>query len=139
MSKPSSKKNEKKKQRAKEVKVKIMARREAYRNMVKENHKFDKEERITSQKILPIRNEDVRRARIIAEAEIKNNLQANMELLETLQDEYAKENPGKSLLDATEEALEKNEVVKKFVGKFQEADTKHKGRIYPFETPDKNN
>ncbi len=82
---------QKKKDREREVRKKILARREAHHRQEKENAKIDAEEKAVRPKQRPITNAEFYQAQKLRDMEIRMQLEHNMKLLEGLQKEYEEE------------------------------------------------
>lgn len=82
---------QKKKDREREVRKKILSRRERKHAQEKENAKFDAEEKAVAPKQRPIRNDEFRAAQRMRDMEIRMQLEHNLELLKGLQAEYEEE------------------------------------------------
>ena len=82
---------QKKKEREREVRKKILARRANKNAQEKENAKFDAEEKSVRHRQHPIRNEELYAAKRMRDLEIRMQLEHNMELLKGLQAEYEEE------------------------------------------------
>lgn len=82
---------QKKKDRERENRKKLLARRANENAKRKENAKFDDEEKAVRPRQRPILNEELYAARRMRDLEIKMKLESNMKLLEGLQKEYEEE------------------------------------------------
>ena len=82
---------QKKKDREREVRKKILNRRERKHAIEKEKAAMDAEEKAVRHKERPIRNEEFYAARKIRDQEIRMKLEDNLKLLEGLQKEYEAE------------------------------------------------
>ena len=80
----------KKKEREREVRKKILARREVKRRQEKENAKLDAEERALRPKQVPINNKEYQKAKQLYEQEMNAEIEQNLQLLEGLQEEVKK-------------------------------------------------
>lgn len=82
---------QKKKEREREVRKKILYRREAKHVQERENAKMDAEEKAVRHKQRPIINEEFRAVQRMRDMEIRMQLERNVELLKGLQAEYEEE------------------------------------------------
>lgn len=82
---------DKKKQREKEVRKKILLRREKIREKAKEIDLQRKEEKETQSKKRPIKNAEFYHHKKVRDIEIRWQLEHNMKILEALNEDYEKE------------------------------------------------
>lgn len=85
------KKFQKKKDRERQVRKKILERREKYRAQTKEQEAVDRESAAKDPKRKPICSAQERRQKELRDAEIRRQLQHNIEVLKALEAQYDKE------------------------------------------------
>jgi len=82
---------QKKKEREREVKKKILSRREHKHAAERERARLDAEEKAVRHRQKPIKNEEFYAAKKLRDQEIRLQLEANLKLLQGLQAEYEEE------------------------------------------------
>src|SRR5262249_5377917 len=87
----AQKKFQKKKDRERQSREKILARRQAIREKSSENHRINSEEHQTRTRNKPITNKEFYAARKLRDQEIKLQLEHNMQVLKALEEEYEAE------------------------------------------------
>ncbi len=104
-------KQQKKKDREKQVKKKLLIRRTKIRQESKERRLLDNEEKATRHKLQPISAVDVRKAQRLRDMEIMSQIEHNQEILKQLEDDYIKENGSQetSFLEQVEASFKKIE------------------------------
>ncbi len=86
-----AKKQAKKKERDKKAHKKVLLRREQKQKKEKEINTWNQKERNLQSKQVPIKNDDLYKARQLKDLEIKMQLQHNMKILKALEEESLKE------------------------------------------------